>query len=361
MANKLFIPGPTTVKEDILKELSTPQIGHRTEDFRKLFSSIKPGLKSVFGTENDCIVSTSSGSGLWEASIRSCVQSKVLHAVNGAFSNKWARVSESCGKKAEKINFELGNPVDAEAVEKELSENNYEAFCMVHNETSTGVASNLVDISKVMSKNKDVLFFVDAVSSLGGMPIDADKNGIDICIASSQKAMALPPGISFASISKSAYKKAESVSARGYYFDILELKKSYEKDETPYTPSIPHLYALRKQLERIEDEGLKNRFKRHEEMAEYSRNWAKELGFEIFSKEGYQSNTITCVSNKIGADIKKIKETLSKKDYLVGSGYKKVNEELALKGLPETFRIAHMGDTSNEELKEYLEEFSKVI
>ena len=192
MRTKLFIPGPTEVRDEVLQELSNPQIGHRTQEFRDLFKSLKPGLKELFHTRNDVLISTSSGSGFWEACIRSCINKKVLHAVNGAFSKKWAELSERCGKEAGIVKYASGKEVKAADVDKALSEDAYEAFCMVHNETSTGVMSDLKAISAVMKKHPDVLWFVDAVSSLGGVKIEVDAMGIDFCLASSQKAIALP-------------------------------------------------------------------------------------------------------------------------------------------------------------------------
>ncbi len=356
MAGKLFIPGPTEVRKEILDELSHPQIGHRTQEFKDLFGSLKPGLKNLFFTKNDVLISTSTGSGFWEAAIRCCVDKKVLHAVNGAFSKKWANVSERCGREVEIVKFDWGKAVKAEDIDKALSSGEYEAFCMVHNETSTGVASNLEEIFAVMKKHPDVLWFVDAVSSIAGIKIEVDKLGIDICIASSQKALALPPGIAVASISERCYKKAENVPGRGYYFDILELKKMYDKDQTPYTASIPHLYALKKQLERIEAEGLENRFKRHKEMADYTREWAKKNGFEMFSEEGYESDTVSCMKNTKKLDFNAIKKDMAKKGYSMDSGYKKLNEKLESEGKPTTFRIAHMGDLTLDEVKEFTKE-----
>ncbi|MCK5282622.1 MAG: alanine--glyoxylate aminotransferase family protein [Nanoarchaeota archaeon] len=359
MANKLFIPGPTEVRKEILDEMTHPQIGHRTQEFKELFASLRPGLKKVFHTENDVLISTSSGSGFWEACIRNCVNKKVLHAVNGSFSKKWADVSKRCSREVEKIDYEWGKAVKAEDIDKALSEGDYEAFCMVHNETSTGVASDLEPIAKVMKKYPEVLWFVDAVSSLAGMKIEVDRLGIDICLASSQKALALPAGIAVASISEKAYKKAETVEGRGYYFDLLELKKMYDKDQTPYTPSIPHLYALKKQLERIEEEGLENRYKRHKEMAAYVRDWAKDNGFEMFSEQGYESDTVSCMKNTKKLDFKAMKKDLAAKGYSIDSGYGKLNENLEKEGKPTTFRIAHMGDLTLDEVKEVTAELEK--
>lgn len=359
MANKLFIPGPTEVRKEILDELSHPQIGHRTQEFRELFGSLKPGLKKLFYTKNDVLISTSSGSGFWEAAIRSCVNKKALHAVNGAFSKKWAKLSEDCGREVAKVKFDWGKAVKAEDIDKALSEGDYEAFCMVHNETSTGVVSDLDAISEVLRKYPDVLWFVDAVSSLAGIKIEVDKLGIDICLASSQKALALPAGIAVASVNDKAYKKAETVSGRGYYFDLLELKKMYDKDQTPYTPSIPHLYALKKQLERIEKEGLDNRFKRHKEMADYTREWAKKNGFEMFSEKGAESDTVSCMAITNKADFEKIKKDMAAKGYSIDSGYGKLNEKLEKESKPATFRIAHMGDLTLDEVKELTAELEK--
>jgi len=359
MTNRLFIPGPTEVREEILHELSKPQIGHRTQEFRDLFASLKPGLKKIFFTDNDVLISTSSGSGFWEASSRCCVNKKVLHAVNGAFSKKWADISESCGKEVVRVKYESGKAVKPEEIDKELSNGDYEAFAMVHNETSTGVASDLKPIAKVMEKHPDVLWFVDAVSSLAGIKIEVERLGIDICLASSQKALALPPGISVASVSQKAFKKAETVSGRGYYFDILELKNAYDKNETPYTPSIPHLYALKKQIERIEKEGIENRFRRHKRMAEYTRDWAQRNGLKMFSEEGYHSNTISCMINIKKLDFSAIKKKMATYGYSIDSGYKKLNEKLEAEGKPNTFRIAHMGDLTLDEIKTLTQELEK--
>ena len=352
MSYKLFIPGPVEVRQEVLDALSHPQIGHRTQEFKDLFGSLKPGLKKLFFTENDVLISTSSGSGFWEAAIRCCIKHDVLHAVNGAFSKKWASISESCGRNVTRIEYGFGKGVKPEDVERELSKGKFEAFCVVHNETSTGVASNLEEIAEVMRKFPDTLFIVDAVSSVADMKIEVDKLGIDFCLASSQKALALPPGIAVASVSDRSYKKAETVEGRGYYFDILELKKMYDKDQTPYTASIPHLYALQRQLERFEVEGLENRFKRHTGMAEYVRGWAEEQGFQMFPEEGFRSDTISCIVNTKDVEFTDIKADMATKGYSIDSGYGAMNKKLKEDGKHPTFRIAHMGDLTLEEIKE---------
>ena len=360
MANKLFIPGPVEVGREVLDAMSTPQIGHRTPEFKELFGSLRPGLQKLLYTVNDALISTSTGSGFWEAAIRCCVRNSVLHAVNGAFSKKWSSISESCGRTVERITYDFGKAVKADDVERALSEGSFEAFCMVHNETSTGVASDLESISGVMKKYPDVLFLIDAVSSLSGMKIEVDKLGIDMCFASSQKALALPPGLAVCTVSDRAYDRAKTIEGRGYYLDILELKKSYETDQTPYTASIPHLYGLKKRLELIEREGVENRFERHKEMADFVRQWAAGHGFEPFPEEGCLSDTVGCFVNTKSVSFADIKKDLRTKGYSVDSGYGKLNAKLKEEGKPQTFRIPTMGDITVDDLKTYtakLEEY----
>ncbi|MFH1591273.1 MAG: alanine--glyoxylate aminotransferase family protein [archaeon] len=361
MAMTLFIPGPVEVDDEILHEMSRPQIGHRSASCKELLAAIRPGLKKLFSTDDEVLISTSSGSGFWEAAIRSCVNKRVLHTINGAFSKKWADVSERCGREVERITYDWGKAVKPEDVDKALSEGKYEAFCMVHNETSTGVASDLAAISVVMAKHPDVLWFVDAVSSFAGISIETKDLGIDFCLASSQKALALPPGIAVAAVSGKAFEKAETVEGRGYYFDILELKKMIEKDQTPYTPSIPHLYALRCQLERIDKEGLARRYARHRELAKTTREWIKVQGFSLFSEEGFHSDTVSCIENTKGVDFAAIKTKMAEKGYAIDTGYRKLNEKLDKEGKNTTFRIPHMGDLTLEGLRTYLDALESVI
>jgi predicted phosphoserine aminotransferase len=353
----LFIPGPTEVRREVLGELALPQIGHRTREFRALFSSLRPGLKRLFHTRNDVLISTSSGSGFWEAAIRSCVAANVLHAVNGAFSEKWAAVSAACGRTVARLEIPWGRGIRPEAVDRALRESRFEAFCMVHNETSTGVASGLEGIAAVMKAHPDVLWIVDAVSSLGGIRIEVDRLGIDVCLASSQKALALPPGIALASVSPRAYRRAAEVPGRGYYFDLLELKKAHDRDETPYTPSLPHLFALRRQLERIEGEGLDARFRRHSELARLTRGWAERQGFPTFSEAGFHSDTVSCLLNARKADLQTVRKRMGEDGYVTDPGYGSLNERLAAAGGPDTFRIAHMGDLTVPELRGMLDRF----
>ena len=353
MANKLFIPGPTEVREDVLRQLSRPMIGHRSKEFSALYAELIPKLQRLMYTKNHCFISTSSALGIMEACVRNCVRNKSLNLVCGNFSERWYKLAGECGKKADAIKVDFGKAIKQEMVDEKLATGEYDTVFLTHNETSTGVANPIEEIAEVVKNYPDVVFCVDAVSSLAGVKIEVDKLGIDVCLASVQKCIALPPGLAVFSCSKKALDRSKEVENRGYYFDFQQFLKSDEKQQTISTPSIPHIYALNYQLDKMFKEGLDNRFHRHLEMAEFTRKWALDNGFNLFPEEGYESNTLTCVENNkginVGETIKKVKE----KGMEFGNGYKDLKEK--------TFRIAHMGDLTLGEVKELLNAIDEAL
>jgi aspartate aminotransferase-like enzyme len=357
----LYVPGPIEVKLDTRVACAKPMVGHRTKAFRELYASIKPNLKKVFYTQNAVMVSTSSGSGYMEAAIRNLVGKKVLNCVNGAFSKKWYDIAVSCGRPAEKIEVPSGKAIKPAMIEEKLKTGNFDAVCVTHNETSTGVMNNLQELAEVVNKYEDVMFLVDAVSSLSGAKVETDKLGIDMCFTSSQKAFALPPGLAFASVSERAFKKADKMPGRGYYFDLIELKKNYDKDETPYTPAVSLMYGLDFELKKMMAEGLDARFERHKKLQKTTHAWVKKMGFELFPEPGYESITMTCIVDTKGKDLKKMQEQMGAKGFSIDKGYGKMNEKLAAEGKKLTFRIPHMGNTSEKDLDDLLKAFEEVI
>jgi len=351
---KLFIPGPTHVPESIMNILSTPQIGHRTEEISELIESIIIDIKDVLYTNNNIYLVSHAATGLWEMGLRNSVQKGVLHCINGAFSSKWVKVSESCGYSHNVLDYEWGKGVKAEDIDKMLSTGDYDVLAMVHNETSTGVMSNLEEISDLMtSKYPDVIWLVDAVSSMAGVKIELDKLGIDFILASTQKAWGLPAGFSICAVSNKIIERSKLIKNKGYLLDIQVYEKYFSKFQTPSTPSIPHLFGLREVLNIIKKEGIDNRWKRHQEMRDYIINWAKSNGQGLFPEEGCRSYTITCIENIQNWDINKIYNKLLDRGYRMDRGY--VN----LRG--KAFRIPHMGNIYMEDLKEYIVEFEKVM
>lgn len=358
---RLFIPGPVEVRPELLKAMAVHMMGHRSADFSKLFTSAVEKLGKLMMTENVCLLSTSSGSGLMEAAIRNCVRERCLHTVCGAFSRKWLDIATSCGRDADQAVVDWGMAVKPEMLREKLDEGEYDAVCVTHNETTTGVMNPLESIAKVVKKYPETLLLVDTVSSLGGVKVDTDGLGIDFCLSSSQKALGLPPGLSVAAVSDDAFKRADGIEGRGYYFDILELKKMHEKGMTPYTPSISHINALDVQLDSILSEGILKRFERHANLARMTRKWAVGQGFRLFAEKGYESDTVTCITNNLGVDMMKARELMAQQGYCMDTGYRKLNAKLSEEGKPDTFRIAHMGDLKKKDLSGFLHSLEEVF
>lgn len=345
---RLFIPGPIEVRKEILEEQARWMIGHRSSDFEALFARLQTKLRQVFYTKQRVYVSTSSGTGLWEAASRNCIRDdrKVLHLVNGSFSERWAEVSKLNGKQVDVIEVEWGKTAKPEQVEAQLKKQAYDAVAIVLNETSTGVKTPLEQMVPIIKQYPDTLILVDAVSIFGGYKIDFDSLGLDVLLTSTQKALALPPGLAFGAVSDRTLERAKQVTNRGYYFDFIELEKFLVKSNTPSTPNISLMFASDKQLDYILAEGLENRFARHDKMAEMVRSWALGCGFEMFPEPGYASPTVGVVANTRKIDFSAMNKYLKTQGMTINDGYGK------LKGT--TFRIAHMGDIMPADIEELL-------
>jgi len=346
---RLFIPGPVMVKDDVLQQLARPTLGHRGKEYAQLQAETVDMLKKVLFTKQNVFLSTSSASGIWEAAIRNCVNKNetVLASCCGAFSDKWADVVESTGRKVERLKVEWGKAVTPEMLDQKLATGKFAAVTLVYSETSTGLMNPVYETSEMLKKKyPDVLVFVDAVSAMIGLPVHFDNLGWDVCFASVQKAFAIPPGFAVAAVSNRALEKSKSVPERGYYFNFQEWAKANEKNQTLVTPSIPHIMALHYQCQKLLAEGMENVWARHTQMAEFVRAWAKEK-FDLFCEEKYASNTLTTMKNTRGINVGDvIKAVQQKHNTAFGNGYGK------LKDL--TFRIAHMGDITIDDLKELI-------
>jgi aspartate aminotransferase-like enzyme len=346
---RLFIPGPVQVKDDVLQQLARPTLGHRLKEYSQLHEETVGMLKKLLFTNQHVFLSTSSASGIWEASIRNCVNfdETVLCTCCGAFSEKWADVARSCGREVDELKVEWGKPITTEMIDEKLSTGKYAAVTIVYNETSTGLMNPVYEISEMMKKKyPDVLVFVDAVSAMIGLPMKFDELGWDVVFASVQKAFAIPPGFAVAAVSNRAMEKAKSVPQRGYYFDFLAWAKANEKNQTSVTPSIPHIMAINYQCKKFLAEGIENIWKRHKQMGDFVRGWARKK-FALFCEEKYASNTLTTVTNTRGINIAATIQALQQKHNTVfGNGYQQLKEK--------TFRIAHMGDITLDEIKELI-------
>ncbi len=348
---KLFIPGPTDVDPEVLDMQTRPMIGHRSQECVDLIRGIHPKLEQVFSTQSRVFISTSSGTGLQEAAMRNCVSSRVLVGVCGAFGERWHQVAIDNGLAADRA--EWGSPVTPEQVEAALKQGDYDTLAIVHNETSTGVQNPVAEIARSARQiNPDIIILVDAVSSAGGVEIQTDAWDLDVVLTSSQKCFALPPGLAFAAVSDRALKRAEQIEHRGWYFDFLRLLRYHERSMTPATPAISLLFALDKQLDRMLAEGLSNRYRRHQALAEYARSWGAEH-FELFAQEGSRSNTVTTIRNSREIDIPAMNQHLMANGMQIANGYGPLKHK--------TFRIGHMGETSLGELKQLTQEIERYL
>jgi aspartate aminotransferase-like enzyme len=346
---RLFIPGPVKVNEDVLQQLARPTLGHRGKEYAQLHGETVDMLKKILFTDQNIFLSTSSASGIWEAAIRNCVglDETVLATCCGAFSDKWAGVAKSCGRNVEELKVEWGKPTLPEMIDEKLATGKYPAVTLVYNETSTGLTNPVYEISKMMKeKYPDVLVFVDAVSAMVALPLHFDELGWDVVFASVQKAFAIPPGLAVAAVSNKALEKSGNVPNRGYYFDFQVFAKLAAKSQTPTTPNIPHIMALNYQCEKMLAEGMENVWERHKEMGDFVRAWAREK-FDLFCDEKYASDTLTAVKNTRGINVAETINAIQQKhNTIFGNGYGKLKEQ--------TFRIAHMGDITLDDLKELL-------
>ncbi|PJF43480.1 MAG: aminotransferase [Phototrophicales bacterium] len=342
---RLFIPGPVEVRREILEAQAQWMIGHRSKAFADLFARLQPKLKQTFRTENRVYIFTSSGTGVWEAASRNLVREgkKILHLVCGAFSQRWAEVSRLNGKEVDVIEVEWGHAITADQLADALAQNTYDAVACVYNETSTGVLNPIGEYGEVLRNYPETLFLVDSVSAYAGAPMHIDQWGVDLCLTSTQKAFALPPGMAFATISEAVLQRAAEVPYRGYYFDLLEMEKYYQKNNTPATPPIALMFAADKQLDDILAEGLEAREARHQQMAARTREWSLANGFKLFPQEGYESPTLTVIENTRGIDVKDLNTFLRARGMEVANGYGKIKDK--------TIRIAHMGDCLPEHLE----------
>ncbi len=346
-AQRLFIPGPTDVLPEVLAAQTAPMIGHRTDEFEALFAKIQDQMKQLFFTQARVYVLAATGSAMQEAAIRNAVGGRVINFVNGAFSQRWHQVSVGCGKEAIQVDVPWCTAVKPEQVVRTLkdalADGPVDAVTVVHNETSTGVASPVAEIAAaVREASPDTLILVDAVSSFGGTRLPLDEWGIDVMITSAQKALAAPPGLAFAAVADRTLAHAKQVQGRGWYLDFLNLEKYLVRNTTPATPAISLMRALSLQLDIIFAEGVEQRFARHHALAERTRRWAVDHGFALMAEDGYASPTVTTIGNTRGLDIPDLNRVLAQSDMEISDGYGEYKGK--------SFRIAHMGEVTETDL-----------
>ncbi len=343
----LFVPGPVDIHPDVLKVLSKPMIYHRGIEFEALYHSTEKKARSLYATSRHVFISSFSGTGTMELAMRNFVQKDVLICVNGGFSNRWYEIAEQNGKSPDLLKVDAGYPVLPEHILPFLRKKHYEALAIVHNETSTGVENPIPDIATLLhQESPDTLLFLDCVSSIGGAEILFDDWGIDYAFGSTNKCLAIPPGLAISVASERALEKAKTVKDRGWFMDVLRMEDHHFKNTVPSTPAVSLFYALECQLNRIAEEGLQNRYHRHQALAQRIASWGENHKMPPIAPEGFRSKTMTTLVNGHHLDFADLRTYLHQHDLEIANGYDELKDK--------TFRIANMGELQMEDVEKLL-------
>jgi len=343
----LMIPGPTKVAPRVLKAMSDAVMNHRSAEFAEILTEVNEMMSEIFQTENPSYTITGSGTAAMEAAVGNILNKgdKILNIVGGKFGERFLQIAEATGGAPVRLDVEWGTAVNPEDVKNILDEDDkIKAVTIVHNETSTGVASPIEEVGKLV-KDYNALYVVDTVSSLGGDDVSVDDYNIDICVTGSQKCLAAPPGMAAITVSDDAWNVIDEVGSNSYYLDIRKYKKyaGHKPSETPYTPSVSLMYAMREALNMVMEEGLEARIKRHQLAATATRNGIKAIGLELFADEEVSSTTVTAIKMPEGITDKDMRGTMRDKYGIVLAG-----GQDHLKG--NVFRIGHMGNVNYRDL-----------
>jgi aspartate aminotransferase-like enzyme len=340
----LFLPGPTEVCADVAAAATLPMIGHRGPEIRSLLQATMGKVAAMLHTTHPVFPLCSSATGAMEGAVRNVSGGPFLHLVCGAFSHRWSKIRAACGKRGEELAWEWGQPIDPDRVRAALKHGRYAAVTLVHNETSTGVLNPLPEIAAVVREESDALLLVDTVSSMAAVELRLDEWGVDLCLAGSQKAWALPPGLSLVAVSPRVLKSSAAARGKGYYFDWVLHQKKMEDWQTLATPPISLLHQLQAALARMDQEGEAPRYARHRAMQERVLEWANGR-FRAFAREGFRSPTLTALD--VGeVDTLAWLDRCRKRGFVVGAGYGKTKSHV--------IRVGHMGEITLELLEECL-------
>jgi predicted phosphoserine aminotransferase len=344
----LFIPGPVEVEEELRAILSMPLVGHRSQRVVALVKALGRKLGALFLTRQHALFETCPATALMEAAIRNLVNERVLHVACGAFGERWAQISKSCGRTAELLAVPWGTAVGPELLREQLRRAGpYEAIAITHNETSTGAIAPLAELCAVVREvSPQALILADVVTSLGGAELRFDDWGLDLAFAGTQKCLALPPGLCVYALSERALQRCGQVPARGWLLDFERAVAGLRNGETLATPCVPLLFALDAQLERIAAEGLPQRWARHRDMQQAVVRWAGQRGFSFFVGDAAARSPTVSTLHASGRDVQKLADGARARGFVLDRGYGK------LKG--QTFRIGHMGDHTLARLEELL-------
>lgn len=343
----LMIPGPTNLPPAVRDALAAPAFYHRGEQMAALIRRCRAGLASLMGLTGDVLILSSSGTGALEASVTNFLSpgDRVVVVQAGKFGERLAEISEVFGASVSRIVGEPGRAVTPDEVAEAVTRHRPRAVLTVHNETSTGVMHPIGGIAAA-ARAGGAITIVDSVSCLGGVPVEADRRGIDVIAAGSQKCLMLPPGLSFVGVSEHAWKLADSATMPRYYFDLRKARDSQAKGQTPYTPATGLIAALAASLDCIEAEGLERVFARHAAMADATRAALEAAGLRLFAEEGARSQTVTAVHSPVDS-VQLVAHLREQHGVLISGGQGDLRGRI--------FRIGHMGTVTLAEIERTLE------
>lgn len=350
---KIFTPGPTKISKDLLMIGSQQLPYNRTQDFSDLTSEIIAGLKYVFQTEGDVVILTASGTGAMEATVLNFLEksSPVLIVNGGTFGQRWTNLCKVHGISYDEIKLDYGEDLNIDVLSKKLSDSKYTTLLMNAHETSTGVLYNVKGIGE-LTNQRNVMLVVDGISSICADQFLMDEWHVDVALLGSQKALALPPGLSFIALNERAKERIKRIAVKSLYFDLLDYLKNQQRGQMPYTPAIGIFLMLHERLKEIRKIGLEQLISRHQKQANLFRESIKGLPLSVFPKNS--SNALTALKCEDGLDASVVVQFMEAEynTYLAPSG-----GDLKSKLL----RVSHMGDQTEEDVELLVNDLKNTI
>lgn len=350
MSRKLFTVGPVEVMEETRQVMARSMIIHRGKEYKQLHQGIVEKMRKVLDTEMDILLVGGSASVFLEACVRNGVDRKVLGVSNGSFGDRWQEICQLNGKEVTELQVPWGKAVRGKHLEGSVQKD-VEAVTIVSNESSTGVLNPLPELVQAIRSQNDPLIFIDAVTSATAVDLQLKKIDVDAVVFGSQKALSLPPGLALMACSDRLLQKAKTVKNRGFYTDLIQLKKKNDENYALTTPPVSLMYGLDFQLDRILAEGMATRYARHEKMAEMLEGWAAKH-YGVYPEEGFRSKTISVI-NKGSMPYDQFSATLKEKGFEISNGYGNIKDR--------TFRIGCMGDLTINDIKDLIEAMDETL
>ena len=335
---QLRIPGPTPLPERVVRSMNRPMIDHRGPEFAGILAEITAGAKRVFKTKNDLLLLTCSGTGGLESAVANLVSpgDEVIAALCGNFGERFAALAAAYGADVVRLEAEWGQPVDANDLRLVIDRHpKARVVLLTHNETSTGLTNRLQELARV-AREHDRIVVVDGVSSVSSIDIDTDGWGIDVAVSGSQKGWMAPPGFALVSVSERAWAQSNVAKSPRFYFDWKEARAWAEKGMTPFTPAVPVAFAMQEGLRMLEEEGLANVYARHARLARATQAGLEALGFQLYAREGYRSNTVTSALPPPGLDVNALRKLIDTRyGVVIAGGQAKMAGKMV--------RVGHLG------------------